>query len=644
MPSDQQPAVSLPPFQPQGIANYPPPLASQTPWPIFPGTYRELLQFQMPLTAPDTSTTKTTAPWSGANPPSIPLCYSYRDISIPRRALAGLQRYLNIHDLWERPTPIDARTSWRQLRNSYQGLPMTQESWLSSVLTILNLIVTALLRDLGLAHSLLAYDPRLLFSQYGDKDWLATAEPLPDAVQALKEVMAAAGGPTQPPLGPPTSPPRIGGGCAFDLKLSNVLLEYSQFFAEPFNAFRPLTKHVQGRAIVFKLDLQMRNRVVAHRVSSYAPRYGIVYTGQYFLLVENVHPLSILPPYWQEAPHGQPFPRGPPLTSPTAGDARIRGVGISQIEHIVGGNAPPFRGFLALLVAINARAGMLAIEDPDPQLALPGFTAYQKLYGPTDARGGRGGKRSWNMGAGNSRNTVQLSNKITLVENCGYLDSSMDDFRRPRVVIFQFGLDFLSQEPRLLVEIPRDALEATSRHPSSLSDDSSLSESSAQLFADAFVQSNDQVSVYRGKLDGQRVVVKVYEELIFNGLIREMDAYERLLSLPTVPKSFGVFGPSDKAWAALVIEDKGTPLASDAHWADLPLSDREAIYMAAADIHAAGVQHGDLEARNIVRDEEGRLSILDFGHATVNHACERGVCGELSDLRQNLGLVIDFLL
>jgi hypothetical protein len=131
---------------------------------------------------------------------------------------------------------------------------MTQESWLSSVLTILNLIVTALLKDLGLTYSLLTYDPHLIFSQHGDKDWLSTGGPLPDAVQALVEVMDTAGGPTRLPLGPPISPPIIGGGCAFELKLSKVLLEYSHFFAEPFNIFRPLSKYVQGRAIVFKVS------------------------------------------------------------------------------------------------------------------------------------------------------------------------------------------------------------------------------------------------------------------------------------------------------------------------------------------------------------------------------------------------------
>jgi tRNA A-37 threonylcarbamoyl transferase component Bud32 len=62
------------------------------------------------------------------------------------------------------------------------------------------------------------------------------------------------------------------------------------------------------------------------------------------------------------------------------------------------------------------------------------------------------------------------------------------------------------------------------------------------------------------------------------------------------------------------------------------------IYEAAADIHAAGVYHGDFEDRNVVRDREGRFSIVDFGHAAVDHACEPVICQELSDLRQRMDL------
>ncbi|KAJ7467538.1 hypothetical protein FB451DRAFT_394274 [Mycena latifolia] len=329
----------------------------------------------------------------------------------------------------------------------------------------------------------------------------------------------------------------------------------------------------------------------------------------------NPPPLATLSPYslQDEVPVGQPLKRGPPLTSSTPGATSIRGVGVSQIEHIVGGDAPQFKGFLALLVAINAQPGILNIEDSNSQPAVSGFNAYNELYQSPNQGG-------W---SGNSRLT-RAAGKSTL----------------PRVVIFQFELDFLSQVPRLLVEISPDALECrsprVSRSPSDYSAPSLFSPS--HLFVHAFINYNHQAYVYRGKLDGETVIVKAYEELGFDGLLREISAYDRLRSLPTVPRAIGVFGPPDKAWAALVIEDRGTPLASEHRWETLPLNDRMAIYNAAANVHLAGVHHGDLDARNFVRDTEGHLSIVDFGHATVDHACEPGVCVELTDLRRNLGL------
>ncbi|KAJ7719876.1 hypothetical protein DFH07DRAFT_972777 [Mycena maculata] len=154
----------------------------------------------------------------------------------------------------------------------------------------------------------------------------------------------------------------------------------------------------------------------------------------------------------------------------------------------------------------------------------------------------------------------------------------------------------------------------------------------------AFIHSNHQAYVYRGKLDGETVIIKAYEELRFDGLLHEIRAYNRLRSLSTVPKVIGVFAPPDMAWAALVIEDRGTSLASEHRWETLPLNEHVAIYNAAANVHLAGIHHGDLEARNFVRDKDGYLWIVDFGHATVDHAYEPGVCVELIDLRQNLNL------
>ncbi|KAJ6464598.1 hypothetical protein DFH09DRAFT_1226354 [Mycena vulgaris] len=632
-------------------------------WPPFPQTYGELFEFEMPPTAADHTTTKSTAPWSGLNPPPFPLCYSYLDSSIPCRAMEGFKEYLINHHSLTRPTPPGARYSWELLRNSYQGLPITQESWLEPVLTSFNHIVQALLQDLGLSKCLLAYQPHLQYSQPGDQDWLATAQFYPEVVHEVSQIMKDAGGLELRDLGPSASPPMIGGGCAFELKLTSVLLEFSDFFEREYNTFDEAS-YVNGHAIVFKLDLQMQSRVIGHRVSSYAPRYGIIYTGHYFLLAENVHPLTIRAPYYKTTPDPEPFKRGPPLTSPfTQEDTAARGVGLSPMQHIVGRNAVQFKGFFALLVAINAPPGSFNITPPDPGLSRPGFDAYTQPYTQPSMQDGPGGNgrlrlpgRSASKGAHGSHGSVprgyaalfstliqtvvQGLNKIGFVfPDWVYFGPLLYHLALPRVVIFQFELDFLSQEPRLLTEIPRDVIEKRSHRPCSSSDCSApLLFNQSQLLVHSFIHFHNGVSVYRGKLDGQTVVVKAYEALGFDGLRREIDAYERLLCLTTVPKVVGVFGPSDTAWAALVIEDRGISLDSEWHWATLPLQERVMIYDTAVDFHLAGVHHGDLVARNFVRDKQGHLSIVDFGHAAVDHACEPDVCPELSDLRQNLGL------
>ncbi|KAJ7331501.1 hypothetical protein DFH08DRAFT_309340 [Mycena albidolilacea] len=404
----------------------------------------------------------------------------------------------------------------------------------------------------------------------------------------------------------------------------------------------------------------MQNRVIAKRVSSYAPRYGIVYTAHYFLLAENVHPLTIRPPYSTATATPRPFSRGPPLTSPfSESDRAVRGVGISRIEHIVGYNDVPFKGFLALLVAINAPPGSFNITGPGPDLARPGFDAYNQLYSQPSIPNGLGGKGGLRMLPGRSASkdahgsngsvlsgyaalfSTLIQTAVRGLTKIGFVFPDWVDFglTLPRVIIFQFELGFLSQDPRILIEIPRDVIEKRSLHPCSSSDCSApLLFNQSQLLVHSFIHFNNGVSVYRGKLDGQTVIVKAYEALGFDGLLREITAYKRLLYLPTVPKVVGVFGPSDIAWAALVIEDRGISLDSEQHWETLPLQERVMIYDTAVDFHLAGVHHGDLAARNFVRDKEGRLSIVDFGHAVVGHACEPDVCPELADLRQNLGL------
>ncbi|KAJ6466677.1 hypothetical protein C8R47DRAFT_1153300 [Mycena vitilis] len=55
-------------------------------------------------------------------------------------------------------------------------------------------------------------------------------------------------------------------------------------------------------------------------------------------------------------------------------------------------------------------------------------------------------------------------------------------------------------------------------------------------------------------------------------------------------------------------------------------------------MHAAGVIHGDLAPRHIVRDSDGELRIIDFHTAERGHRCSgRKKCRELRSFWKMLG-------
>ena len=57
-------------------------------------------------------------------------------------------------------------------------------------------------------------------------------------------------------------------------------------------------------------------------------------------------------------------------------------------------------------------------------------------------------------------------------------------------------------------------------------------------------------------------------------------------------------------------------------------------------IHQKGVQHNDLEPRNVVISQSSGPSIIDFDNATIHHSCMGYKCVELIETAQRLGLDI----
>ncbi|KAJ7776619.1 hypothetical protein DFH07DRAFT_951751 [Mycena maculata] len=296
--------------------------------------------------------------------------------------------------------------------------------------------------------------------------------------------------------------------------------------------------------------------------------------------------------------------RAPPTTAPLPGmDPRIRGVGQSDLQPLVPSAQPtpsalPRCPFVALLVAINAPRGALAFEPPDRLLTKDAYAQYVAAFPPMPPAPSSAGPSS-------SSQIVSFDPPRGSARSLPSTD--------PEQLTIKFGLP-LSQDPQLLRKLSRSHInEAKSgRFSPSLP----LDGPSSFLSLDSVIPSGEQASVHRGTLDGDRpVIAKLYDACNFDALLREVDAYECMTLSSAVPKCLGVFGPSHRAWAALILEDKGEPLV--ARWQDLSLEDRIAVYKAAAEVHAAGVLHGDLERRNFIRHQDGGLYAIDFGHSTV---------------------------
>jgi hypothetical protein len=60
----------------------------------------------------------------------------------------------------------------------------------------------------------------------------------------------------------------------------------------------------------------------------------------------------------------------------------------------------------------------------------------------------------------------------------------------------------------------------------------------------------------------------------FEALLRELDAYECMEGLECVPRCLGVYAPVHRAWATLLLEDKGDSLGND-DWKDFDLDPEE---------------------------------------------------------------------
>ncbi|KAJ7738069.1 hypothetical protein DFH07DRAFT_86406 [Mycena maculata] len=140
------------------------------------------------------------------------------------------------------------------------------------------------------------------------------------------------------------------------------------------------------------------------------------------------------------------------------------------------------------------------------------------------------------------------------------------------------------------------------------------------------------------------VLVKTYHDKNMHLLRHEFNVYTAVAHLSIVPKLHAVIKSRSRPhWGGLIMEHAGTSLAAvyeegDFECIELTPQERLEIYDAFRQLHVAGVVHGDVAPRNILRRPNGAFCLVDFDKSSLNHPCEGLTCPELAQLQRDLKL------
>jgi len=141
--------------------------------------------------------------------------------------------------------------------------------------------------------------------------------------------------------------------------------------------------------------------------------------------------------------------------------------------------------------------------------------------------------------------------------------------------------------------------------------------------------SHDPFRIFRGHFQNQLVIAKIATgspDRSWSRLQTEYSVYQTLQHLQgsVIPRCYGLFHVEDFA-CLLLMEDCGRSLES---FNDLSSNQRRILVSHITQIHQCGVSHEDLEPRNVLVSNSGRLSIIDFERSERSHMCGEG-CAEL---------------
>ncbi|SJL08707.1 uncharacterized protein ARMOST_12076 [Armillaria ostoyae] len=134
--------------------------------------------------------------------------------------------------------------------------------------------------------------------------------------------------------------------------------------------------------------------------------------------------------------------------------------------------------------------------------------------------------------------------------------------------------------------------------------------------------------VWRGSLtDSNETVVSVVAKIFFRHQLEDL-----------APMYYGTFTMPDESWGAVILSDVGEAFHCYS-WDEAGMSAEElrTIWKHVNGLHSVGLHHHDLEPRNVAKDGNGTLRILDYELSSLDKSCS---CGEL----ERLGQVFDSLM
>ncbi|KAJ7813839.1 hypothetical protein B0H13DRAFT_2141030 [Mycena leptocephala] len=624
--------------------NVPSPAGPLGPPPVphtsFVHTYRELLNQYLPRYTLDSSTSTSTAAYSNNHPAPSPPRFSLLDMDLTGKATRRFVTLLTQLRWMYGEIPAKVHVLWEDLEQALQNR-YASEDWVEQIAIKVVQILNALFDGLWAGAQCNAVRPELKYSQRGDCNM----------VLKVGNIIAAV--------------------LAGEWKTSVVLDAHLTELLQPMVLSEGPEE--DGPAIAKKLGLHISTAAIQHNLDV---RYGIVFTGHSCVVAER-------------------------LAVKIPGYLAIAGIALSDRVHLSGDDVDPIPIFAVLMgllapqnvfgAANNVSYG--PVRDPSAEHALVGqWTTIQpqllglgllqldgtsgvgpsRWFPPLPPRGGGGYTSS--PAAGGSK-AGRSSDRGGSVYGGGSaytsyrVDGGMPNI--PSDLLLHFDLPGLCTAPRPLRTISREELQErsclsplssvkSSTSPSPVASTPPSSPVSAgscdrllprtvldcplNLYLESSVKSGEHAHVHRGQLrvDGtkiSRVIFKSYDSGHFAELIRELDAYAALSRLAViVPRLLAVVAPPTREYAALLLEDAGTPLGRGG-WGDVDLTkiDKLRLYHALGEVHAAGIAHGDVFPRNIVRRLRGVLCLVDFGQANF-HLCPGPTCGELSNLAKALGL------